>query len=116
MRHRSKRKILSRTASARNALVRQLAVHVILKGRITTTLTKAKVVRPFVERTITIGKTSTVTARRLLISKLANEAAARKVISEIAPKYASRPGGYTRITKLGRRQGDASPMALIELM
>ncbi|MBI5405366.1 MAG: 50S ribosomal protein L17 [Candidatus Kerfeldbacteria bacterium] len=116
MRHRSKKKVLSRVAASRQALYRQLAINLIMHGRMTTTLAKAKAIRPFVERAVTTGKANTLTARRLLLKKLANDTAVKKVLADLSPKYASRAGGYTRITKLGRRQGDASPTAIIEFV
>lgn len=116
MRHRSKKKVLSRVSASRQALYRQLAINLIMHGRMTTTLAKAKAIRPFVERAITTGKANTLTARRLLLKKLANDTAVKKVLADLSPKYTSRAGGYTRITKLGRRQGDASPTAIIEFV
>lgn len=116
MRHRSKKKTLGRTAAPRKALYRMLAVNLILHGRMTTSVTKAKAIRPYVERCVTTGKIATLASRRLLFKRLVQESAVKKVLTELSPKYLNRQGGYTRIIKLGRRLGDAGEMAIIEFV
>jgi large subunit ribosomal protein L17 len=116
MRHRNKGRILSRTSGPRKALLQTLAQSVILYEKVRTTEAKAKEVRPFVERLITIGKKPTLAARRRLMLDLKAESAVKKVLEELGPRYATRPGGYTRITKIGIRQGDAAPVVQIELV
>ena len=96
--------------------MRSLATSVILFEKVKTTKAKAKAVRPLVERLITKGKPGTVTARRQLVASLYGENAAKKVIEVLAPRYKDRKGGYTRITNLGRRDGDGAEMAQIEMV
>lgn len=106
-----------RTRDIRAALMKSLAFSLIKKGRIKTTEAKAKSLRPFIEKLITIAKKQNLTARRLLLSRLYNnKEAAEKMLKDISPKYAERAGGYTRILKLGRRKSDASKIALIEFV
>ncbi len=116
MRHRKKGKILDRPRGQRLALLRNLATSVILYERINTTLAKAKAVRPLVEKLITTGKQKTLTARRRLARVLTIESAVNKVLEELGPRYLSRPGGYTRIIKLGQRQGDGAEIAQLQLI
>ncbi|MBI4090225.1 MAG: 50S ribosomal protein L17 [Candidatus Kerfeldbacteria bacterium] len=116
MRHRHKRKVLSRTRAARRSLIRGLAISLIVHGRIATTQAKAKTLRPFVERLITRGRNPSLANRRHLLSTLGHEVAVKKVLTTLGPRYAQRPGGYTRIVRLGQRAGDASPLALIEFV
>lgn len=116
MRHRNTGKVLGREKGPREALMRNLATSVILFEKIRTTKAKAKAVRPLVERLITAGMKGDINARRKLALVLRGDNAVRKVIEELSPRYKSRPGGYTRITALGRRQGDAAEMAQIELV
>ena len=116
MRHRVKGAILSRTKGPREALLRNLATSVILYEKVKTTKAKAKFVRPLVERAISIGRAKTVDTRRKLHTMFTLENAVKKVLEELGPKYASRKGGYTRITPIGRRQGDAAEMVQIELI
>lgn len=116
MRHRKNKTTLDRKAAARNALLKSLVLSLVYQGQITTTLAKAKAMRPVVERMITHGKTDTVTNRRYLMQRLQNDVAVKKIVTEIGPKYATRPGGYTRIIKLPQRVGDGSPQALIEFV
>ncbi|MEK7180473.1 MAG: 50S ribosomal protein L17 [Patescibacteria group bacterium] len=99
----------------RKALVRSLLRSLVLKQKMKTTLSKAKVIRPFVERLVTHGKKGTVAARRLVIKEVGNDGM-QKIFTDIAPKYAKRSGGYTRITKLGRRMSDGAAMAYIEFV
>lgn len=116
MRHRKIGRKLGREAGPRRALLRNLATQVVLFERVRTTEAKAKEIRPFVERLVTAGKIPTLTARRRLARTLTTEGAVRKVLEVLGPRYAARPGGYTRIIKLGRRRGDAAEMAQIEFV
>lgn len=117
MRHHSKTKKFGRERNQRVALMRSLAVALILEEKIKTTLAKAKATRPIVEKMVTLAKGGTVSAQRLLTARLGgNEVAAKKLVAVLAKRHAERPGGYTRIVKLPPRQGDASPMAYIEFV
>jgi large subunit ribosomal protein L17 len=117
MRHYKQKRTLGRVRKQRTALLRGLARDLILRGTITTTLAKAKEVRPFVERLITKSKAGTIMSRRHVASQLGNaEDATKKLHEEVAPKYKSRPGGYTRITKLGRVGKRMAEDATIELV
>jgi large subunit ribosomal protein L17 len=116
MRHRKKGKILDRKVGPRKALLRNLAVSLILYEKIQTTGAKAKTLRPIVEKLITKGKTNTLVARRNLLKYLYKESAVKKIIEDIGPRYKDRKGGYTRILKLGRRAGDAAEIVQIELV
>jgi large subunit ribosomal protein L17 len=115
MRHRRKTVKLGRSQAHRNALLANQTVSLIEHSRIKTTLAKAKAVRPFAEKLVTIAKKNTLHARRTALAILRHNAdAVRKLFSEVAERAASRKGGYTRIVKLGQRQSDAAPMAFIE--
>ena len=116
MRHRIKGRKLNRTSSHRTAMFKNLAASLIKYEQITTTLPKAKDLRPIVEKMITLGKKGSLHARRQLISKLPKDANIEKVIIELSERYRDRSGGYTRIIKKGYRYGDASPMAIIEFI
>lgn len=117
MRHQKKGKILGRTAGPRKALFRSLTVSFVEHGRITTTLAKAKALRPIVEKLISVSRKNDLTTRRYLLSRLQNnEKAVNKLLSVIGPRYVERPGGYTRIMKVGLRQGDGAEEAIIELV
>jgi len=116
MRHRKKGKILDRKAGPRKALLRGLAVSLILYEKMQTTKAKAKTVKPIVEKLITHGKENTLAARRYLLKYLYKEAAVKKVLEVISPRYKDRKGGYTRIINVGRRQGDAAEIVQIELV
>ena len=116
MRHRIKGRKLNRTSSHRTAMFKNLAASLIKYEQITTTLPKAKDLRPIVEKMITLGKKGSLHARRQLISKLPKDANIEKVITELSERYRDRRGGYTRIIKKGYRYGDASPMAIIEFI
>jgi large subunit ribosomal protein L17 len=116
MKHRRVVKTLDRNASARKALLRGLATSIVLYEHVNTTLAKAKAVRPFVERLITKGKTKSLVTRRQLNAVLMSESAVNKVLEELGPRYATRPGGYTRIVKLGTRKGDGAEIAQIQLV
>ena len=115
MRHRRKTVKLGRSQAHRNALLANQTVSLIEHSRIKTTLAKAKAVRPFAEKLVTIAKKKTLHARRTALAILRhNEDAVSKLFSEVAERAAARKGGYTRIVKLGQRQSDAAPMAFIE--
>lgn len=116
MRHRRVGKTLDRKAAPRRALLRALATSIILYENVNTTLAKAKAVRPFVEKLITRGREKSLVARRALLKELFSENAVNKVLEELGPRYATRPGGYTRILKLGMRKGDGAEIAQIQLM
>lgn len=116
MRHRKKGRKLSRTASHKKATMRNMATSLFLHGRIRTTTAKAKELRPYAERLITLGKRGDLHARRLAAGRLQDKVAVGKLFEEIGPRFSDRPGGYTRILKLGARQGDAADMSLIELV
>ena len=116
MRHGDKIKNLSRKKAHRDALLSNLACQLIAHKRITTTVAKAKALRTYVEPLITKGKTNTTHERRVVFSYLQDKAAITELFSAIAEKIAGRPGGYTRIIKLGARTGDNAEMALIELV
>lgn len=116
MRHRVKDNHLSRTASHRRALLANMANSLLLHKRIQTTLAKAKALRPYVEPLITKSKDDTTHNRRIIFSYLQNKFAVKELFSEVRTKILDRPGGYTRILKLGPRRGDGTEMALIELV
>jgi len=116
MRHRNTTKTLGRTPTARKAMLRDLATSVIVYETVTTTLAKAKTVRPLVEKLITKAKKGDLHARRQLLAFFPTEQPVHKLMDVLGPRYANRPGGYTRITKLGQRQGDGAPVAMIELV
>ena len=116
MRHNKKFNHLSRTASHRKAMLANMAVSLIMHKRITTTLAKAKALKKYVEPLITRSKNDTTTSRRVVFRYLQNKYAVTELFNEISTKVADRPGGYTRIIKLGFRQGDAAEMCFIELV
>ena len=116
MRHRLHGRKLNRTWSHRQAMLANMAVALIKHEQITTTLPKAKELRPYVEKLVTLGKRSDLHARRLLIAKTRDLGTARKLIDVLAPRYAERPGGYVRVLKAGFRLGDDAPMAVIEFV
>lgn len=117
MRHHNNVRKFGRKKNARRALLKGLALSLIEHGRITTTDAKAREIRPYVEKLVTKAKGGTLNDRRLVLATLGNQAVpVAKLFDEIAKNYVSRQGGYTRITKLPQRQGDASPMAIIEFV
>ncbi len=116
MQHHGNTSKLGRKSGPREALVRGLAKSLIDKGRIKTTLARAKALRPYVERLVTIAKNDTVTAKRTVTSRLGGEVKLDKLFKEIGPRYKDRAGGYTRIIKMPARSGDASPQAIIEFV
>ncbi len=116
MKHGIKGRKLSRNSAHRKALMRNLSLALLKYETIKTTLPKAKELRPFVEKIITIAKKDSLANRRLAISILGNQEIAEKLFKEIGPRVSSRNGGYTRILKFGFRTGDKAPMALMELV
>lgn len=116
MRHQKSGRKFGRNPAQRKALLRQQAISIILHERITTTEAKAKSLRPVVEKLITIAREDTPHHRKLIMSKIDHDQATAKLFDVIGPRYESAPGGYTRISKLGPRRGDAAPLALIELV
>jgi large subunit ribosomal protein L17 len=116
MRHANAGKKLGRDSAHRKALYSNLAGALITHGRIETTEAKAKAVRPYAEKLITLGKRGDLHARRLAMAELRSNDVVHRLFSEVAPRFADRDGGYTRIVKLGPRLGDAANMALIELV
>ncbi len=116
MRHQKKGKSLGRTKAPREALLKNLATNLLIYEKITTTEAKAKATRPLVEKIITLGKKDTLANRRQALKKLTGEKTVKKLFEAIGPKYRSRPGGYTRITKLPPRKSDGARMACLELV
>ncbi|MDP3964157.1 MAG: 50S ribosomal protein L17 [bacterium] len=116
MRHRHTTKTFDRPASQRAMLRRNLAVSLIQHERITTTVAKAKWLRPFVERLVTKGKAQNLATRRLLLQRLNNKSAVRKLVNDLANRFKARQGGYLRITKSGSRKGDGAEQAIIEFV
>ena len=116
MRHHKAGRKLGRDAAQRRALYSNLACALIEHGRIKTTEAKAKEVRPIVEEMITLGKRGDVAAHRHAVAFLRSKEIARALFADVAPRFAERPGGYTRIVKIGPRQGDAARMVYLELV
>ncbi|MBI5661612.1 50S ribosomal protein L17 [Ignavibacterium sp.] len=116
MRHRVKGRKLKRTASHRTATLRSLATSVLKHKRIKTTLAKAKEARTFVEKLITKAKRNDLHSKRLIMSEIKDKEVVKELFAEIVPKIGDRPGGYTRVIKLGNRVGDAAQMAILELV
>ncbi len=116
MRHRKKTNHLSRTASHRKAMLSNMATSLIMHKRIKTTVAKAKALRMYVEPIISKSKEDTTHNRRLVFKHLQNKYAVSELFSTVAPKIAERPGGYTRILKLGHRMGDNAEICIIELV
>lgn len=116
MRHKVGHRKLNRTSSHRMAMLRNMAASLIKHEQITTGVAKAKELRPYVEKLITLAKKGGLSNRRLAHSRLMDEAQERKLFEVLATRYADRNGGYTRIIKAGYRGSDASPMAVIELV
>ena len=116
MRHNKKFNHLGRTADHRKAMLANLAISLIMHKRITTTVAKAKALKTYVEPFITRSKEDTTNSRRVVFRYLQNKEAIKELFGAISAKVADRPGGYTRIIKLGFRQGDAAQMCFIELV
>lgn len=107
---------LGKTTDQRRAMLRQQVTDFLETGRMETTVTRAKEIAPIAEKMITLGKKNTLATYRQALSFVTKEDVAAKVFKELAPKYAERNGGYTRITKIGPRRGDAAEMAIVELV
>ena len=116
MKHRIKGKKLNRTSSHRKALLKNMAQALIKHEQIVTTLVKAKTLKPYFDKLITIGKKGNLSARRQAISKVGDVKLVEKLFSILAKRYETRNGGYSRVLKAGFRYGDAAPMAVIELV
>src|SRR5512145_1635848 len=116
MRHRNAGRKLNRTPSHRSALFSSLACALIKHEQIATTLPKAKELRRVTDRLITLAKRGDLHARRLAFARIRDDAMVAKLFDTLGPRYAARPGGYTRVMKAGFRYGDAAPMAVIELV
>jgi len=116
VRHRKSGRKLGRDASHRKALYANLTGALIEHGRIKTTQAKAKAVKPFAEQMITLGKRGDLHARRLALAELRSQDVVHVLFADVAPRFADRPGGYTRIVKLGPRLGDAAEMVYLELV
>jgi large subunit ribosomal protein L17 len=116
MRHRVGGRKLQRTSSHRGALFRNMAAALIKHEQITTTLAKAKELRPYVEKLVTLAKRGGLSNRRLAQSRLMDDAQLQKLFDVIGPRYANRSGGYTRVIKAGIRASDAAPIGIIEFV
>ena len=116
MRHRKKGRGFHRTAEHRKAMMRNMATSLFLHGRLETTTEKAKELREYAEPLITKAKRGDLHARRLVARKIQDNIALSKLFEEIGPRFAERPGGYTRVLHLGHRPGDAAEMSIIELV
>ena len=116
MRHQAKGRQLSRTSSHRKALLSNMATSLFLHGGLVTTEAKAKELRPYAERLITLARRGDLHARRLAGRRIREREALTRLFAEIGPRFAARPGGYTRILKLGHRPGDGADVARIELL
>ena len=116
MRHRAKGRQLSRTSTHRRAMLNNMATSLFEHGRVVTTEAKAKELRPFAEKLITLARRGDLHARRLVQRKIKDRETLSRLFSEIGPRFAARPGGYTRILKLGHREGDGADVARIELL
>ena len=116
MRHLMAGRKLNRTSSHRRAMFANMAMALVKHEQITTTLPKAKELRRYVEKLVTLGKRGDLHARRLLIAKTRDRATAAKLIDVLGPRYEARPGGYVRVLKAGFRYGDNAPLAVIEFV
>jgi len=116
MRHQRSGKKLGRDSAHRKALYSNLAGALIEHGRIETTQAKAKAVKPFAEKMITLGKRGDLHARRQALAALRSNDVVHRLFADVAPRFAERPGGYTRIVRIGPRQGDAAEMVYLELV
>lgn len=116
MRHRARGRQLSRTSTHKRAMLNNMATSLFEHGGIVTTTAKAKELRPFAEKLITLARRGDLHARRLVQQKIKNREVVGRLFTEIGPRFAGRPGGYTRILKLGHRVGDGAETARIELL
>jgi large subunit ribosomal protein L17 len=116
MRHGAKDRQLSRTSKHRRAMLNNMATSLLQHDRVETTVAKAKELRPMVEKLITMARRGDLHARRMVERRIRDRAVSGKLFKELGPRFASRPGGYTRIVKLGSRPGDGAELARIELL
>jgi large subunit ribosomal protein L17 len=116
MRHGKSGRKLNRESSHRKAMFANMAASLIRHEQIVTTLPKAKELKPYVDRLVTLGKRGDLHARRLAIARIRDEDAVKKLFETLGPRYGNRAGGYTRVLKAGFRYGDSAPMAVIELV
>jgi large subunit ribosomal protein L17 len=116
MRHRAKGRQLSRTSTHKRAMLNNMATSLFVHGRVITTEAKAKELRPFAEKLITLARRGDLHARRLVQRRIKDRETLGRLFSDIGPRFAARPGGYTRILELGHRQGDGADVARIELL
>ena len=116
MRHQVKGRKLRRPTAPRMAMLRNLVTSFLEKERVRTTLAKAKETRPLAEKMVTLGKKGTLHARRQVMAFVRKEGVVTKVFDDLGPRFSQRPGGYSRIVKLGRRVGDGAQMAMLELI
>ena len=116
MRHRAKGRQLSRTSTHKRAMLNNMATSLFEHERVVTTEARAKELRPFAERIITLARRGDLHARRLVERRIKDRETLAKLFREIGPRFAARPGGYTRILKLGHREGDGADIARIELL
>jgi large subunit ribosomal protein L17 len=116
MRHRAKGRQLSRTSSHKRAMLNNMAASLFAHGRIVTTEAKAKELRPFAEKLITMARRGDLHSRRLVARRIKDREILGRLFAEIGPRFAARPGGYTRILKMGHRVGDGADVARIELL
>jgi len=116
MRHNAGYRKLGRTSGHRRALLRSLTTSLFRHERIRTTLPKAKELRPYAEKLITLARRDDLHARRLVAAQVTDKDVVKKLFASLGPRFATRPGGYTRTLKLGKRQGDGAEMAIVELL
>lgn len=116
MRHRNAGHKLGRSHSHRRAMLRNMATSLVIHGKLETTVEKARAVRPVIERLISMGRTDSLAGRRRAAAFLRGSEPVRRLFAEVGPRFADRPGGYTRILKTRHRAGDAARMAIIELV
>ena len=116
MRHGKAHRKLNRTASHRKAMFANMAASLIEHEQIVTTLPKAKELKPIMDKLVTLAKKDDLNSRRLAVARIRDEAQVKKLFDVLGPRYAERPGGYTRVLKAGYRFGDSAPMAVIELV
>jgi large subunit ribosomal protein L17 len=116
MRHNAKGRQLSRTSTHKRAMLNNMAASLFAHGGVTTTQAKAKELRPFAEKLITLARRGDLHSRRLVERKIKDREITHKLFTEIGPRFAARPGGYTRILKMGHRVGDGADVAKIELL
>jgi len=116
MRHNAGYRKLGRTSSHRRALLRNLATDLFRHERLTTTMPKARELRPYAERLITLARRDDLHARRQVVMQIADKTVVKKLFDTLGPRFATRPGGYTRALKLGPRLGDGADMAIVELV